>query len=152
MIRPFKFVFWVAMFFSCVACGSPDATQKEYRGGVCDLIGGVKLIPFRTGEKGFDANYDKLMGDAVSAGEVVECITDVRLMPDPRMMPDKVNEFRIGDAAYIIFIGKQNLEFEQFLPKEVGEKVRREGARNYFDWVNQQGNREALKAAVSEKR
>lgn len=148
MDRKMKSKFLVLALVSCAAFSGAESQAKNSHNDVCDIVMQVKVIPFRTGEKGFDRNYDRLFGDSIVADQIVDCITDVRLMPDPRMMPDKVNEFRVGDAAYMIFVGKSRLKFEDFLPENVGQKVRRDGARYYFDWVNKRGNRVALRNAV----
>lgn len=136
----------------CAACGRGEGATKSQKSDVCDLIMQVKAVPFRPGEKGFDRNYDRLFDSSVASDKLVECITDTRLMADPRMVPDKVNNFRVGDAAYMIFVDKSRLAFEDFFPESVRQKVKREGARYYFEWVNQPNNREALKKAVVSRR
>lgn len=148
MDREMKLKCLALFLVSLVACSRGESEAKNSHGDVCNLIMQVKAIPFRTGEKGFDRNYDRLFGDSIAADDILNCITDTRLMPDPRMMPVKVNEFRVGDAAYMIFVAKSHLKFEDFLPEEVGQKVRRDGAKHYFEWVNQRGNRVSLKNAV----
>jgi hypothetical protein len=146
-----KFRCLTLLLVFCAACGRGGAAKSQ-KSDVCDLVMQVRAMPFRPGEKGFDRNYDQLFGDSVATDKLVECITDTRLMADPRMMPDKVNNFRVGDAAYMIFVDKSRLMFEYFFPEDVRKKVKRDGARYYFDWINQGNHREALKKAVLKRR
>jgi hypothetical protein len=111
---------------------------------VCNQVARIKAIPFRTNENGVDSNYDALRKQAVPIEALCACISDERQMQDPRMSPTRVDNFKVGDAAYMLVVIRLEMQFGELTDASATSEIAKNGPVAYFEWVNRDSNRATL--------
>ncbi|MBI1212268.1 MAG: hypothetical protein GC190_12450 [Alphaproteobacteria bacterium] len=124
----------LAAIFSAQA----EAAEPE-RPKPCPAVRSIKMMPFRA-EHGVDAAYDRLRDDAGCEQLLLDTLTSLKPMADPRQMAPEEG-FVEGDAALFVLLERHHLEFEQVLPPEQAEDFRNSGIFAYFAYVATQSGR-----------
>lgn len=116
---------------------------------LCNRLPEIENLPLKADGPSVDTVYVKIR--EVHA-ELVDClvdrISDMHVMPDPRSTPGKVSGFRVGDLAFFLLARFGHVGFEEVLPREVHARLPERGVLAYFEWVDKPGNREALQMQV----
>lgn len=113
----------------------------------CDQVRAITLIPMKG--DGDDPAYLALIEQEAGALlDLVRCIADQSVMPDPRQAPVYAST-TVGDVAFWIFARIAGVSIEDFLPTEYKEKWEYNGVYAYFEYVATPENRLALQARVS---
>ena len=120
---------------------SPSSSTKT----LCSEINKIKSVPFYDSDKGTDKVYQQFL----KQGEkmipcLIENITNVSVMKDPRLAP-AMHNFKVGDTSYTILCRIARIPFEQMLPDEIRQRMKKEGIYAYFDFVDNNENRVLLR-------
>jgi hypothetical protein len=110
---------------------------------LCSELRNIKKIPYEAGEVTDDLIYDGLIAkgkDAIPC--LVEKITDITVIEDPRIGDPHIHGFTVGDAAVFILCDITGISPEQFLPGEIVKKRwKDQGIYLYFEYVERSKNR-----------
>ena len=148
-IRVFSFVLLLLVVIrtptqnSSIAYGQILNASNPNVESLCDRLGDITLIPMKQDERG-DEFYNTLLTkgkDSVPC--LISQITNTRIMNDPRQAP-KYNNFKIGDAAFFIFLRITKQHMEDFLPSSASAKIKDEGVYAYFRYVNRISGRKYI--------
>ena len=113
----------------------------------CDQVRAITLMPMKG--DGDDPAYLALIERGADAlPDLVKCIADQSVMPDPREAPVYTGT-TVGDVAFWTFNRISGANIEEFLPPEYQEKWINNGVYAYFEYVANPENRLALQASVS---
>lgn len=148
-----KSIILCVLFFglSAVSVSAQSLTVAQRKAqALCQRVSKIKTLPHAPGERGVDANYDKL----VAAGEaIIPClidkITDTTITHDPRC-PTISGATKIGDVAYFVLVDITKIGFAELLPEDVREKYKTTGAYAYHDYIEQKGKRIELQTKLRE--
>lgn len=110
---------------------------------LCSRLNELKRMPYKDKVAG-DPIYDGLKEKGREAIPcLVEKITDVTLMDDPREAPH-IHDFRVGDAAVFMLHRITEEPIEKILPDDVREQWETRGIYAYFTYVEKRRNREKI--------
>jgi len=113
----------------------------------CDYVRTITLMPMKS--DGDDPAYLALIERGADAlQDLVRCISNQSVMPDPRQAPVYAGT-TVGDVAFWTFARIADVSIEEFLPREYKEKWEANGVYAYFEYVANLENRLALQARVS---
>lgn len=113
----------------------------------CDQVRAITLMPMKG--DGDDPAYLSLIERGAGAlPDLVMCIADQSVMPDPREAP-VYTRTTVGDVAFWTFARITGVRIEDFLPTEYKERWEVNGVYAYFEYVATPENRLALQARVS---
>jgi hypothetical protein len=113
---------------------------------LCDKLSELKKIPYDPNDVNDDPIYNGLIKQGNNAIPcLINKITDITLMPDPREAP-QVEKFRVGDAAVFIllFITKQDWQPKTMLSPEFAKYWKSDGVYAYFAYVEKPANRKKM--------
>ena len=115
---------------------------------LCKSVGKIKQLPNDPSEKGVDSTYDAIV-EAGSA--VVPCLIDnitiTKVMTDPRC-PTISKGTTVGDVSYFVLVDILKIDFVKFLPADVVESYKTNGAYAYHDYIDRRGARKELQAKL----
>jgi hypothetical protein len=142
--------FAVALLFVASLAG---ATELGAGGGdSCAHLANVREIPFKADETPSDAAYRDIIGAGRSAIPcLVDRVTDVTPMPDPRKAPPAPG-FVVGDLAVMLLAEVSGVPFDDLMPEEVRRRLPHDGVYAYFAYVATPSNRKALQDALRQRR
>ena len=111
---------------------------------LCKSVGKIKQLPYDPSEKGVDSTYDAIV-EAGSA--VVPCLIDnitvTKIMTDPRCTTISKGT-TMGDVSYFVLLDILKIDFVKFLPADVAESYKTNGAYAYHDYIDRKGARKEL--------
>lgn len=116
------------------ACG-PDAEQPStYQASstACPAVADIKTMPFRQ-EEGVDAAYDRFRYASDCDHVLIEALTSLRPMADPRC--PVYEGFVEADAALFVLIHKYDIDIPDLLPKSEHANWKAQGVYAYFAYV-----------------
>jgi hypothetical protein len=110
---------------------------------LCGELRNLKRIPYETGAAADDPVYDGLMAKGKEAIPcLVDKITEITVIDDPRVGDPHVHGFTTGDAAVFLLVDITGISPEEFLPSEIVEKRwKDEGIYSYFAYVEKPKHR-----------
>jgi hypothetical protein len=112
---------------------------------LCKRVKDIKQLPHDRGEKGIDPIYDKIFanGEALTPC-LIENITSTRIMKDPRC-PTISTATTVGDVPYFLLVDIQDFDFTKFLPADIQNKFKTNGAYAYHEYIDRPGARTELR-------
>jgi hypothetical protein len=130
----------VLLFLACAASGPGN---EEGVSTPCHLLTKVRVIPFK-GERVDDAAYNSLKADRLRAIPcLVEKLTDVTPMRDPRKAPP-YSGLKVGDVAFFLLADFACAPFDEVFPEDLKRRYAEDGIDAYFRFVEIPTNRRLL--------
>jgi hypothetical protein len=116
------------------ACGADEAQPSAYQFGsvACPTVADVKTMPSYE-ETGYDAAYDRFVFANDCDHVLIETLTSLRPMADPRC--PHYSGFVEADAALFMLATKQDIDISDLMPDSERANWKAQGVYAYFSYV-----------------
>lgn len=150
---PFKQLLGLFVLFSAFVSLTSCSDNKLDDESCVELILGITHIPFKDSISVPGKYYEVL--DAREDKSIRLCllnnITNETLMPDPRQVPGRQTNNRIGDVSVYMLWRMYDLSHEDILPQRLWSRWDHMGVFVYHEYIREDGAREALQKRLIRK-